>query len=83
MAKIKIGDGRRAGRVKGRSQVKSPATGTGAKRDRGSGKFMDQKPDKDEDERWGVNIADPLKKPKNVSVEKIRKAMRSYYKERA
>jgi hypothetical protein len=34
----------------------------------------------DRGERWGVHIVDPLKKPKTASVEKIRKAMRSYYK---
>ena len=77
MAKTKIGDRRSAGPVRSRSQVKNPRW---VKRARDSGKLMDQKPDKDKEERWGVNIADPLKKPKNVPVEKIRKAMRSYYK---
>jgi DMSO/TMAO reductase YedYZ molybdopterin-dependent catalytic subunit len=77
MAKNKVGNGRSAGSVKSRSQVKNP---TWVKRARDSGKFMDQEPDNDKDEPWGVNIVDPLKKPKNVSIEKIRKAMRSYYK---
>lgn len=70
MAKTKNGNGRNANR----SQVKNPR----AKRAHDSGTLLGQNAERRE--RWGVNIADPLKKPKNISVEKIRKAMRSYYK---
>ncbi|WP_430928930.1 hypothetical protein [Polaribacter marinivivus] len=39
----KIGDNRRHGAVKNRTQVKNPKTGIWVKRDRGTGKFMDGK----------------------------------------
>jgi hypothetical protein len=39
------GDGRRKGMVRKRSQVRTPLTGKETKRDRTSGKFMDQKSD--------------------------------------
>ena len=46
MAKNKTpGDDRRAGAVKGRSQIKNPITGTWTKRDNKSGRFMDVKAD--------------------------------------
>ena len=46
MAKNKeIGDDRRVGAVKRRSQVKNALTGTWTKRDDKSGKFMDVKAD--------------------------------------
>lgn len=40
-----IGDNARKGAVKNRSQVFNPATETWVKRDRGTGRFMDQKQD--------------------------------------
>lgn len=47
MAKNKpYGDGRRKGAVKGRSQVKNPKTDKWVKRDKDTGKFMDQKSNK-------------------------------------
>ena len=39
------GDGHRKGAVRDRSQVKNPQTGTWAKRDTNTGRFMDQKAD--------------------------------------
>jgi len=46
MAKNKeVGDDRRVGAVKSRSQIKNPITGTWTKRDDKSGKFMDVKAD--------------------------------------
>ena len=46
MAKNKeVGDDRRVGAVKGRSQIKNPITGTWTKRDDATGKFMDVKAD--------------------------------------
>ncbi|HKZ97376.1 MAG TPA: hypothetical protein VJ045_10390 [Hyphomicrobiaceae bacterium] len=46
MAKNKeVGDDRRVGAVKKRSQIKNPITGTWTKRDDASGKFMDVKAD--------------------------------------
>lgn len=77
MAKTRIGNGRGVGPAKDLSQGKNPRWG---KRARDSGTLAKRKSAQDKRQRWGVNIADPLKKPKDVSVEKIRKAMRSYYK---
>jgi hypothetical protein len=46
MAKNKdVGDDRRVGAVKSRSQIENPLTGTWTKRDDKSGKFMDVKAD--------------------------------------
>lgn len=46
MAKNKeVGDDRRVGAVKSRSQIKNPITGTWTKRDDKTGKFMDVKAD--------------------------------------
>jgi hypothetical protein len=77
MAKTRTGNGRGAGPVKGLSQVRNPRWG---KRARDSKTLAKRRSAQDKRQRWGVNIADPLKKPKDVSVEKIRRAMRSYYK---
>lgn len=41
-----IGDGHRKGAVRGRSQVYNPKTDNWTKRDTGTGRFMDQKADK-------------------------------------
>lgn len=63
MAKNKtVGDDRRVGAVKRRSQIKNKLTGTWTKRDEKSGKFMDVK-------------ADPkpfkgVRKPKKVAAKK-------------
>lgn len=45
MAKNGKPGGGRIGPVKGRSQVRNPATGNWTKRDTGTGRFMDQKQD--------------------------------------
>ena len=67
MAKSKTGNGHSTRR----SETKGPKS---AARTSHSAALSDR------GERWGIHIADPLKKPKTVSIEKIRKAMRSYYK---
>jgi len=41
----RVGDGRRDGAVRDRSQVKNPRTDQWVKRDRDTGKFMDVKKD--------------------------------------
>ena len=41
------GDGHRNGMVKKRTQVRNPLTGKQTKRDKGTGKFLDQKADEE------------------------------------